>query len=951
MTDSAQQAFYVATNGNDGWSGRLAAPNADGTDGPFATLERAQGAMRATGVRDTYVRGGTYSLSRTVTLTGADNGVRIMAYPGETPVFSGGERVGGFTAIGGGLYAAATAATGLDVSVGGVRQKVAQSGDWTAGDAKSGWSILEAAAGGASKTSLRYGAGDGAMAAVLAAGIQPGTMIQAFDTERLSDNIVGVAGVDAASRTIGFTQAVKYALRSGGTYRLLNDDAFIRDAGEFAWSAETGRLVVKPQDPATLLGQGAVVARLGTLLALNGASGVTLQGLTFADTTWDGSALTLTNASGNAIAGNRFVDVGTAVTLTGSSGNTIEANRLEHLGASGIKLTYGSNGNRVDANSITDIGEVLKDVAGIQLYGANDTLISGNDIRNSPRYGVSIKNWDGATVNTGTVVEYNRIYNTMTETADGGAIEMLGRSNLDTRTVIRGNDIRTVGGVATDGSGWLDRYKSFGVYLDDMANGVTVQDNFIQNTGWASVFIHGGDSNSVTNNFATLSNPRERFIRLEWVPSAGSIGLLSNNSVTGNVVASTTGVDYWEFWTPGSYTVSGNLLQGTRGLNGGDTAGAGLFVNPSAGDYRLGSATAAALGIHDLDWARMGVATLTVPGVPTPTSGTGSTPATTPTIAPTLAASSTSGVPAGFAPLAYIASYGDLSAAFGANAAAGTAHYLSSGRAEGRTVSFDPLAYIASYGDLSAAFGANGDAGAAHYITSGRAEGRSVSFNPLAYTASYGDLAAAFGTDRTQAERHYITSGRAEGRSVTFDPLAYIASYGDLSAAFGTNGDAGAAHYIASGRAEGRSVTFDPLAYAASYGDLAAAFGTDRAGAERHYIASGRAEGRTVTFNPLAYLAANRDLAAAFGTDTTSAELHYLTFGRREGRSTSFDAAAYLAANPDVAAATGGDLSAAMRHYASFGRLEGRALSVAGATARAAALLPADGTLAAAGLA
>ncbi|PWC65284.1 hypothetical protein TSH7_08905 [Azospirillum sp. TSH7] len=904
MTDT-QQAFYVATNGNDSWSGRLAAPNADGTDGPFATLERAQSAMRATGIRDTYVRGGTYAMARTVTLTGADNGVRIMAYPGETPVFSGGERVGGFTAIGGGLYAAPTSTTGLDLFIGGVRQKVAQTGDWNAGDAKSGWSVLEAAAGGASKTSLRVGAGDGAMAAVLAAGVQPGMMVQTFDTERLSDNIVGVASVDAGSRTVNFTQGVKYALRSGGTYRLLNDDAFIRDAGEFAWQAETGRLVVKPQDPGTLLAQGAVVARLGTLVALNGASGVTLQGLTFADTTWDGSALTLTNAPANSIAGNRFVDAGTAMTLTGSSGNVIEANRMEHLGAGGIKVAYGSNGNRISANSIDGIGEVLKDVAGIQLYGTSGTLISGNDIRNSPRYGISIKNWDGATVNTDTVVEYNRIYNTMTETADGGAIEMLGRSNVDTRTTIRGNDIRNVGGLATDGSGWLDRQKSFGIYLDDMANGVAVRDNFIQNTGWASVFIHGGDSNSVTNNFATLSNPRERFIRLEWVPSAGTIGLLANNSVTGNVISSATGVDYWEFWTPGSYTVTNNLLQGVRGLTGGDTVSSGLFANPAAGDFRLGSGAAAGLGIHDLDWARMGSAPLTVPGIPSPGaggggSGSGTTPAT---------GTSTASSGQAFSPLAYIASYGDLSAAFGTDAAAGAAHYAAMGRAEGRTVTFDPLAYVASYGDLANAFGTNGDAGAAHYITMGRAEGRAVSFDPLAYLASYGDLAAAFGTDRTSAEIHYITMGRAEGRAVSFDPLAYLASYGDL----------------------------------------AAAFGTDRTSAEIHYITNGRAEGRTVTFNPTAYLAANSDLAAAFGTDTTRAELHYLSNGRTEGRTTGFNASAYLAANADVVAATGGDLTAAMRHYIVFGRQEGRALSPASAH-RAAAMVPDSGMLAAAGM-
>lgn len=905
MTDSTQ-AFFVATNGNDSWSGRLAAPNAEGTDGPFATLDRAQSAMRATGVRDTYVRGGTYTLDHTVTLTGADSGVRIMAYPGETPVLSGGQRVTGFTDLGGGIYAApVSSATSLDLSIGGVRQKVAHSGDWNAGDAKSGWSFLEAAAGGASKTSLRYNAGD----ASVPSSVQAGTVIQTFDTEHLADNIVGVAGLDTASRTISFTQGVQYALRTGGTFRLLNDDAFLRDAGEFAWRAEDGRLIVKPQDPATLLSQGAVVSRLGTLVALNGASGVTLQGLTFSDTVYDGSALTLTNGSGNSVAGNRFVNVGTAMTLTGSSGNTIEANRLEHLGASGIKVGYGSNANLISGNSISDIGEVLKGVAGVSVYGSNDTRITGNDIRNSPRYGVSIKNWDSATVNTGTIVEYNRIWNTMLETADGGAIEMLGRSNIDTRTVIRGNDIRNVGGLASNASGWLERYKSFGVYLDDMANGVTVQDNFIQNTGWASVFVHGGDSNRVTNNIAVLSNPRERFIRLEWSPNAGTIGLLIDNSVTGNVIASSTGVDYWEFWTPGSYSVTGNLVQGTRVFNSGDTAGSGLFVNAAAGDYRLSSSAVAALGIHDLDWARIGIAATTVPGIPAP---------------PSVAFSGAGG------------------AASGGNAA------IHSTVSVAAAAVFVPLAYIASYADLSAAFGADPAAGVAHYLTSGRAEGRMVTFNPLAYTASYLDLSSAFGTDLTSAAAHYITSGRAEGRAVNFDPLAYVASYADLSTAFGTDQTGAAAHYITSGRTEGRTVSFDPLAYAASYADLSAAFGTNRTAAATHYITSGRAEGRAVTFNPLAYLAANPDLAAAFGGDTTAAEKHYIASGRAENRSTVFNAAAYLAANADVAAATGGDLNAAMWHYALTGRLEGRALSVP-VTARAADTPAFAGLLAASG--
>ena len=42
-----ERTIYVAPNGNDTWSGRLAAPDAAGTDGPFATLERARDEVRA----------------------------------------------------------------------------------------------------------------------------------------------------------------------------------------------------------------------------------------------------------------------------------------------------------------------------------------------------------------------------------------------------------------------------------------------------------------------------------------------------------------------------------------------------------------------------------------------------------------------------------------------------------------------------------------------------------------------------------------------------------------------------------------------------------------------------------------------------------------------------------------------------------------------------------------
>ena len=44
--DNATADFYVAKDGNDSWSGTLATPNANKTDGPFATIDKAQTAVR-----------------------------------------------------------------------------------------------------------------------------------------------------------------------------------------------------------------------------------------------------------------------------------------------------------------------------------------------------------------------------------------------------------------------------------------------------------------------------------------------------------------------------------------------------------------------------------------------------------------------------------------------------------------------------------------------------------------------------------------------------------------------------------------------------------------------------------------------------------------------------------------------------------------------------------------
>ncbi|KAA0582389.1 hypothetical protein FZ983_07890 [Azospirillum sp. B21] len=616
-TPPTKPAFYVAANGKDSWSGKLAAPNADGTDGPFASLEKAQAAMRASSTIDTtYVREGTYHLTKTLELTSLDNGHSFQNYPGEKPVLSGGEVVKGFTSEGNGLYSAKLAtASNLDLIVGDVRQHLAEKYAYDAGDVTSGWKFADAASGGPSGWYIRSHGTE-----VTAADIQPGTMIQVMDAERLGDTLTSIDSFNAATRTIKLKNGASLPFAEGTTYKLLNNASYVDQAGEFAWRASDGKLLYKAASSG-FASTGVEVPRLGTLIKLTGASDVTIDGLTFKNTTTGGDALLLNNADGNHISDNSFLNVGTAIRLSsGSSNNQIAHNTLNHLAENGIEMDGRSNGNTIYANSISNIGEVRKAVSGIFGTGVDNNVISNNDIDHSARYGISFKDYGGSTntANHNNVIQYNNISYTGLETADGGAIEILGRSSTNTGLIIQGNRIEHANGLATSAQdAWMYGQKGFGIYLDDMAGGVTVRDNFIKDADWASVQIHGGDNNVVTNNFSVIASNKEDFIRIEWQPVHGTAGDPHNNTITKNVVMGTLPLDdYVELLSANDFVIDQNLVYNVPKYGDHDVIAKPMFTNAYWGDYSLqASSPAFAMGIHDLAWSKMGVVGTTAAGM------------------------------------------------------------------------------------------------------------------------------------------------------------------------------------------------------------------------------------------------------------------------------------------------------------------------------------------------
>jgi parallel beta helix pectate lyase-like protein len=96
--------FYVAINGKDNWSGTRETPNERGTDGPFATPDRARRAVQQLSKRGrnapivVMFRQGTYFLNEPLKFTSSDSGsatapIVYEAYRGETAVISGGRKL------------------------------------------------------------------------------------------------------------------------------------------------------------------------------------------------------------------------------------------------------------------------------------------------------------------------------------------------------------------------------------------------------------------------------------------------------------------------------------------------------------------------------------------------------------------------------------------------------------------------------------------------------------------------------------------------------------------------------------------------------------------------------------------------------------------------------------------------------------------------------------------
>ena len=414
MSPFGTQDLHVSPAGNDGWSGRYAEPNAGKTDGPLATLGKAQQKARelrrsaaCLGPLTVWIRGGRYPLQKPLQFGAEDSGATTYAaYPGEKPVFDGGVEIGGWS----------------ETSVNGVTAWVAEVSELL----ENGVPFRSLFVNGRRAVRPRLPKRDFFWMAE-ASHVPGGQLFQGSDRFRAKpedmrswrnldrvDVIVMHFWVEERMPIVGYDPQTGWVKSSRRSIFVLKDDVrncpakyyvenvfeALTEPGEWYLDPQEGKLYYIPRDGEDLQTARVVAPRLQQLLRVQGdlgsgrpVTGVRFVGLTFEHTDWQDTtgfgrwvdpylpaaqwrprdsyrhfvvANEVDPYQDYAAMPQAAFQVPGAVLFQGAEQCTLENCRIAHVGGYGVDLQEGCFSNRIVGNEITDLG-----AGGIKLDGAD----------------------------------------------------------------------------------------------------------------------------------------------------------------------------------------------------------------------------------------------------------------------------------------------------------------------------------------------------------------------------------------------------------------------------------------------------------------------------------------------------------------------------------------------------------------------------------------------------
>jgi hypothetical protein len=558
-------SFFVAANGNDQWSGALPAPKPDGTDGPFATLARGlkatrdfkqQGATPAKAAPTIWVRRGSYFLNEPLVLKPEDSGLALSAYPGETPVVSGGRLVTGWretTVDGKKLWAAdvpaarngkwpfhelwvngrrAVRARHPDKGYLAVAELPDKSSEWTKGNSR-----------------FRFREGDLKAWSTV-------TNAEVVVMTKWVESRLPVSGVDEKEHLVLFGKRSVFALEAGDLYYVEGALDFLDQPGEWCLDSAAGTLYYSPRSGETPDQVQVVAPVLAQVVRFEGRAeagqwieGVRVTGLTFSHTEWcfpqgfstGAHAPVIDPAPAADVGGFGQADIGVPGAVWGQGvrrcafeecafsnlgdyglelGRACSENRVlrcefADLGAGGIKIgetairpnaADQSRANEISHCRIHDGARMFHSAIGIWIGQSPDNRLTHNLIHDFYYTGISIGwTWGyGDARATNNTVEFNHVHHIGIKSdgdgpilSDMGGIYTLGKQP---GTTIRNNLWHDMAGI---------RYGGWGIYFDEGSSGILAESNIVYRTTHGGFHQHYGETNIVRNNIFAFARDHQ----------------------------------------------------------------------------------------------------------------------------------------------------------------------------------------------------------------------------------------------------------------------------------------------------------------------------------------------------------------------------------------------------------------------------------------------------------
>lgn len=594
---SAKPLCYVAPNGNDRWSGNLTAPNKAGTDGPLATFAAAQRKVREARQADpsrpltVLFRGGVYRLTEPIVFTPEDSGregapVTYAALPGEKPIFTGGDVIGGWQKGQGNLWIAQLPAVKAgqwypkQLFVNGRRCQRARTPNddfFHLADTVVPLSGDRSKLPPESRLGFRFKPGE----------LQP--------YRELGDvNIIvyhawtssrhWIKDLDEATNTVHFTNPSGWPIGywdRHARYYVENCLEALDSPGEWYLSRQTGTLYYWPRPNEDMRRAEAIMPRLQHLVEVKGEAALglnveylALRGLSFQHAEWehdpskvcDGQANVHTTAAivanglrHSSFEGCEIAHVGEYAMILGDGckDNKVQQCEIHDLGGGGVRIgetalppefERQADHNVVDNCFIHDGGHVFEAGIGVWIGRSSYNTVSHNEICDLYYSGCSVGwSWGYAesTANHN-VFEYNHIHHIgQGLLSDMGGIYSLG---ISPGTVERFNRIHDV---------YSYSYGGWGLYTDEGSSDMVLENNVVYNTKTGGFHQHYGQRNTIRNNVFGRS--------LEADIISQRIDLPNDLTFERNVVSVDNGTPLGGNLTPDRFTLRNNVYWDTQG--------------------------------------------------------------------------------------------------------------------------------------------------------------------------------------------------------------------------------------------------------------------------------------------------------------------------------------------------------------------------------------------------